>query len=136
MCGLVGIALISVFCGFVYNGARFELSSLLCGTTRGGIMLKVVVSFVALVFSCGAIASTEVVEARYNKSCIACHSSGAAGAPKAFNAEAWAPRLEKGMDALLKSTMNGLNAMPPKGLCFDCSEADFKALINYMSTPK
>jgi len=36
---------------------------------------------------------------------------------------------------LLQSVNNGLNAMPPKGMCFDCSEADYRALIGYMSTP-
>ena len=36
-------------------------------------------------------------EASYMASCFACHSTGAAGAPKVGpgNAEAWTPRLEK-----------------------------------------
>jgi cytochrome c5 len=51
------------------------------------------------------------------------------------DAAAWAPRLAKGMEALLVSVNNGLNAMPPKGMCFDCTDADYTALIEYMSTP-
>ena len=42
----------------------------------------------------------------------------------------------KGTDALVASVVNGMNAMPPKGMCFDCSNEDFKALIEYMATPK
>lgn len=74
------------------------------------------------------------VEATYMMSCFACHSTGAAGAPKVGpgNADAWAPRLEKGMDAVVANAINGLNTMPPKGLCFTCSDADLAALIDYM----
>ena len=45
----------------------------------------------------------------------------------------WQPRMEKGMETLVKSVTEGLNAMPPKGMCFDCSEQDYKALIEYMA---
>lgn len=75
------------------------------------------------------------LEATYNKSCMVCHAAGVAGAPQTGNAEAWAPRLEKGMEALVASVNNGLNAMPPKGMCFDCTDEDYQALITYMSTP-
>jgi cytochrome c5 len=91
---------------------------------------------VLAVASVNAVAADKAVVDRYNKSCIACHASGAAGAPRFGNAADWAPRLAKGVDKLLQSTKNGLNAMPPKGLCMDCSDADFKALIQYMSTGK
>lgn len=73
---------------------------------------------------------------KYNKSCAMCHESGAAGAPKAHDAAAWEPRLAKGMDALVASVKNGLNAMPPTGLCADCSDEEYKELITFMSTPK
>ena len=73
--------------------------------------------------------------AKYQTACFACHSTGAAGAPKTGDAAAWAPRLEKGMEALLQSIKNGLNAMPPTGLCPDCTDDEYKALIEYMSTP-
>ena len=73
--------------------------------------------------------------AKYDKSCKVCHATGSAGAPKTGDAEAWAPRMAKGMDELVKSVNNGLNAMPPKGMCFDCSDEDYKALIEYMAKP-
>lgn len=98
-------------------------------------MRKLLFAVLAVV-SVNAVAADKAVVDRYNKACIACHASGAAGAPKFGNAAAWAPRLAKGIDKLLVSTKNGLNAMPPKGLCMDCSDADYKALIQYMSTGK
>ncbi|MEY2908553.1 MAG: hypothetical protein RLZZ602_1076 [Pseudomonadota bacterium] len=73
---------------------------------------------------------------KYNKSCVMCHATGAAGAPKAHDAAAWEPRMAKGMDALVASVKNGLNAMPPTGLCADCSDEEYKELITYMATSK
>lgn len=72
----------------------------------------------------------------YQRSCISCHLSGAANAPKSHDTAAWAPKLAKGMDALVASINNGLNAMPPKGLCFDCSDDQYKALVEFMAGPK
>jgi cytochrome c5 len=68
----------------------------------------------------------------YQKSCQACHATGAAGAPKLGDKDAWAPRIAKGNDALLSSVKNGLKAMPPKGTCMSCSEDDLRAAMEYM----
>ena len=68
----------------------------------------------------------------YQAHCIACHGTGAAGAPKFGDAAAWKPRIAKGIDALLASATNGLNAMPPKGLCMSCSQDELKGAIEYM----
>ena len=58
---------------------------------------------------------------KYNKSCLICHAAGVANAPKTGDAAAWEPRLAKGIDVLIQSVEKGLNAMPPKGMCNDCS---------------
>ena len=73
-------------------------------------------------------------EARYAAACFACHSTGAAGAPRVApgNAEEWAPRLEKGFDVLVENTVNGIGTMPPKGLCFDCTPEQLRAIVEYM----
>jgi cytochrome c5 len=71
---------------------------------------------------------------KYNKSCSVCHAAGVAGAPKVGDAAAWEPRLAKGMDALMASVKNGLNAMPPMGMCMDCTDEEYAELIKYMST--
>jgi len=71
---------------------------------------------------------------QYASSCGACHMAGAAGAPKTGDAGAWAARLKaKGMEGLVASVRNGLNAMPPGGLCNSCSDEDHVALISYMA---
>ena len=51
----------------------------------------------------------------YQGACLACHSTGAAGAPKIGDAAAWTARLAKGVDALVTSAINGIGAMPPRG---------------------
>ncbi len=79
-----------------------------------------------------AAAAPKSGEQVYQTNCIACHGTGAAGAPKMGDAAAWAPRIAKGIDALLKSATNGLKAMPPKGLCMACSEDELKGAIQYM----
>ena len=43
--------------------------------------------------------------------------------------------MAKGMEVLVASVNNGLNAMPPKGMCFDCTDDDYTALIEYMAAP-
>lgn len=71
---------------------------------------------------------------KYGRSCAMCHASGAAGAPKTGDAKAWEPRIAKGMDVLMESVKKGLNAMPPTGLCSDCSDEDYRELISYMAS--
>lgn len=95
--------------------------------------MKIVFAAVLAFAAAGAFA--DPVVDKYKKSCAVCHAAGAANAPKTGDAAAWAPRLEKGMDVLLQSVNNGLNAMPPKAMCFDCSDEDYTALIDYMSKP-
>jgi len=95
--------------------------------------MKLLLALVMVLSAATAFAEPDM--AKYDKSCKVCHDAGAAGAPKIGDAEAWAPRLAKGMDALVASVNKGLNAMPPKGMCFDCTDADYAALIQYMSAP-
>jgi cytochrome c5 len=68
----------------------------------------------------------------YNAHCAACHGTGVAGAPKMGDSAAWAPRAAQGIDTLLSHATNGLNAMPPKGTCAECSEDELKNAIEYM----
>lgn len=51
----------------------------------------------------------------YKAQCAACHSSGAAGAPKFQDAGAWAARIKTGYDALLNSALKGKGAMGAQG---------------------
>tara|TARA_B110000444_G_scaffold254689_1_gene287636 strand:+ start:1823 stop:2272 length:450 start_codon:yes stop_codon:yes gene_type:complete len=73
------------------------------------------------------------VESTYQMSCFACHGTGAAGAPILGDADAWTERMAKGKDTVVANAIDGLNAMPPKGLCMTCSDDNLRALVDYMS---
>lgn len=51
----------------------------------------------------------------YKAACAACHTTGAAGAPKFGDQAQWADRLTKGYDTLVNHAINGIGAMPAKG---------------------
>lgn len=74
------------------------------------------------------------IEQTYLRSCHSCHGTGIAGAPRTGDLAAWSPRMEKGMDTLVANAINGYQAMPPRGLCFDCTEEQFAALIAMMAS--
>ena len=76
-------------------------------------------------------AASNVGKSIYDTTCMACHSSGVAGAPKFGDKAAWAPFIAKGMDDMVKKATQGVGAMPPKGGS-TASDADFKAAIQYM----
>lgn len=72
-------------------------------------------------------------ERTYTQSCSACHNSGAAGAPRMGNSDDWSARAEKGLETLYENTINGYNnIMPPKGMCFTCSDDELKAVVDYI----
>jgi cytochrome c5 len=68
----------------------------------------------------------------YDTVCTACHTPGAAGAPKLGDKAAWAPRIKTGMDMLYASALKGKNAMPPKGGNAALPDADVKAAVDYL----
>lgn len=80
-----------------------------------------------------AAADPDVVGKKiYESICVACHASGAAGAPKFGDKAAWAPRLSKGLDGVVETATKGVNAMPPKG-GFSGSDDEFKAAVVYLT---
>jgi len=72
-------------------------------------------------------------KAIYDSTCVACHGAGIAGAPKAGDKAAWAPRLKTGMDALYASALKGKGAMPIKGGNTALADADLKAAVDYLA---
>jgi cytochrome c5 len=70
----------------------------------------------------------------YNAACMACHSTGAGGAPKVGDVAAWAERIAKGNDALYSSGVNGVagTGMMAKGGCMNCSDEEVHAAVDYM----
>lgn len=68
----------------------------------------------------------------YLSKCQYCHASGVLGAPKFGSKIAWEPLINRGIDNILKTAISGVNAMPAKGGCIDCSEAEIKSAIQHM----
>jgi len=78
-----------------------------------------------------ASSGSRSAEEVYNTKCAGCHATGAAGAPK-YGTSDWAERGAKGLGALMENAINGINAMPPRGLCADCSDKEIRDAIKYM----
>ncbi len=72
-------------------------------------------------------------EAVYNATCVACHGSGAAGAPKFGDAGAWSARIAQGYDTVLKHAIEGLRAMPAKGGNPDLDDVEVARAMVYMA---
>ncbi|MEO4047052.1 c-type cytochrome [Pseudomonas sp. CAU 1711] len=116
------------------------------GLGRGGVGGFWALGLCALLAGCGeeegvqarladaqALPADAALAQLYASSCRQCHANPAAGAPLTGDALAWAPRLAKGMETLLEHSINGFQGMPPMGLCMQCSEEQFRALIGFMS---
>lgn len=69
------------------------------------------------------------------KHCNACHGTGLLGAPKIGDTAAWKERADHqgGLDGILAKAITGINAMPPKGTCADCSDEELMGAIKEMS---
>jgi len=61
------------------------------------------------------VSTLKTGEQVYQAQCAACHTSGAAGAPKLGDAAGWAPRLGQGYQVLLTSALKGKGNMGPQG---------------------
>ena len=68
----------------------------------------------------------------YDKTCVACHATGVANAPKLGDKAAWAPRLAAGKAALQKSVAAGKGAMPPRAGNPKLSDNDIQAAVEHM----
>jgi cytochrome c5 len=91
--------------------------------------LGIVVSSVATADAAKAARTGKQV---YESVCIACHGTGAAGAPK-FGDKVWVEREKKeGIKELVKDAIKGERAMPPKGGCAECTEEEIRAAVQYM----
>lgn len=95
--------------------------------------MQKILMFSLLVLGLPVTVQAATIEQRYAQSCAACHATGVMNAPKAHDQAAWAPRLKQGDAALLTHIKSGYKMMPAKGLCADCSDAEYKALIKFMS---
>ena len=68
----------------------------------------------------------------YDSVCVACHSTGVAGAPKTGDKAVWAPRIAQGKDTLYASALNGKGVMPAKGGNPGIADDAVKAAVDYL----
>jgi cytochrome c5 len=72
----------------------------------------------------------------FTQTCSACHGQGIAGAPKAGDKAAWAPRIAEGKATLYQHAINGFQGkagvMPPKGGRMDASDDLVKQAVDHM----
>lgn len=72
----------------------------------------------------------------FNTTCVACHGSGLAGAPKLGDKGVWAPRIAQGTDTLHKHAVEGYTGtagvMPAKGGMSSVTDASIMAAVDYM----
>jgi cytochrome c5 len=70
-------------------------------------------------------------ETLFKQTCVTCHGTGLAGAPKFGDKAAWAPRIAQGVPTLVQHAIQGKNAMPPRGGS-SASDAEVQAAVQYM----
>ena len=103
-------------------------------------MKKLSILAAILVLTSGVNADSRSAKEIYQKSCAVCHANGAAGAPKTGDTAAWQAReAARGEAGLLATVKTGKlagsgnpTAMPPMGMCMDCSDDEFNAVITFM----
>lgn len=98
------------------------------GENCAGVINASSTSAIGAVAAGGAMSGEQI----YNQFCFACHATGVTEAPRFGNADDWAPRIAKGIDTLMETTLAGLKFMPPKGACMACSDEELRAAVDYM----
>ena len=71
-------------------------------------------------------------EKTYKEVCSACHTTGAANAPKLGDQNAWKKLIGEGQVIITAHGYVGVRAMPPKGGRQDLSVEQFSEALNYM----
>jgi c(7)-type cytochrome triheme protein len=69
----------------------------------------------------------------YTKTCVVCHATGIAGAPRFGNAAEWGPRIAGGLPRLYGSALQGTaKGMPAKGGNLAYADSEVKSAVDYM----
>jgi cytochrome c5 len=74
------------------------------------------------------LSGKEVVDAV----CASCHASGASGAPRIGDKQAWSARASRGLSALTDNALKGIRDMPAHGGNSSLSDVEIKRAIAYM----
>lgn len=71
----------------------------------------------------------------FKEFCASCHAEKPwieVHAPRIGDKKIWAVKRQMGMDTLLNLTLRGIGAMPARGGCFECSDAQIRETIQYI----
>jgi len=67
--------------------------------------------------------------------CSTCHATGLNGAPKIDDRAAWTPRMKNGVEATVRSAINGHGKMPSRGGMASVTDGELRNAILYMFYP-
>lgn len=69
----------------------------------------------------------------YQTNCAGCHDNGTAGAPRPHVEADWSFRLANGVADVYLNVLDGVGPqMPPRGLCYDCTDAELRTVVDFM----
>jgi cytochrome c5 len=74
------------------------------------------------------LSGKEVVDA----GCASCHATGAQGAPRIGDQQAWSKRASRGLAALTENALKGIRKMPPHGGNRNLTDLEITRAITYM----
>lgn len=99
-----------------------------------GQPMAIVFSFAVLVAPVMAIAQSGERSGRQvvDEVCAACHATGAKGAPRMGNKNAWAPLASRGLTSLTESALKGIRSMPSHGGNPGLSDLEIERAVTYM----
>lgn len=126
---LIGLTA-SIFTATAFASSEEDIAARIAPV--GGVYLDGEIATASTASDSGEPAGPRSGEKVYNTYCVACHGTGAAGAPIKGNADAWAPRIAQGEATLIKHAIEGLNAMPANGTCSDCSDEEMTATVQFL----
>jgi len=95
--------------------------------------------FICLLVVSGSIqAETKTSESIYKDFCKACHEGGfkgwITGAPDVDAPLEWDQFRKKGLETMVKNTINGTEHMDPKGGCKECTDEQIKFTVEYINS--
>ena len=102
------------------------------GLTPEAIALRIQPVGHVVVKDASDLASLRTGEQVFAAQCTACHTAGLVGSPKFGDAEAWAPRIKTGYEALLHSALAGKGQMGAQG-GGDYSDFEIGRAVVYMA---
>lgn len=128
---LIPIAAIVLLANYVSSGTKPAAGS--DGLTEAAIAQRIAPVGHVEVKDASDVTSLKSGEQVYQAQCMACHNSGAAGAPKLGDLAAWAPRIKTGFASLVHSALKGKGNMGAQG-GGDYTDFEIARAVHYIAT--